>query len=87
LCDRLAVLHAGAIAECVPVAQIEQALHPATLSLLRSLPVPVQVLLSHIGNDEQAIDSGGSQLPLCSTPEEIQGVELQKLPDFKTFYA
>jgi hypothetical protein len=47
----------------------------------------VQVLLSHIGNDEQAIDSGGSQLPLCSTPEEIQGVELQKLPDFKTFYA
>ena len=91
LCDRLAVLHAGAIAECVPVAQIELAQHPATLSLLRSLPVPVQVLLSHcrtyIGNDEQARDSGGSQLPLCRTPGEIQDIELAKLPDFKTFYA
>jgi ABC-type glutathione transport system ATPase component len=47
LCGRLAVLHAGAIAECMPVAQIEQAIHPATLSLLGSLPVPVRLLLSH----------------------------------------
>jgi peptide/nickel transport system ATP-binding protein len=47
LCDRLAVLHSGAIAECVPVAQIDRARHPATLSLLRSLPVPVEALLSH----------------------------------------
>jgi ABC-type dipeptide/oligopeptide/nickel transport system ATPase component len=47
LCDRLAVLHSGAIAECVPVAQIDQARHPATLALLRALPVPVRVLLSH----------------------------------------
>jgi ABC-type glutathione transport system ATPase component len=47
LCDRLAVLHAGSIAECVPVAQIEQAKHSATLSLLRSLPVPVADLLAH----------------------------------------
>ena len=47
LCDRLAVLHAGAIAECVPVAQVEQAQHPATLSLLHALPVPVRVLLAH----------------------------------------
>jgi ABC-type glutathione transport system ATPase component len=91
LCDRLAVLHAGAIAECVPVAQIEQAQHPATLSLLRSLPVPVQVLLSHCrtytGSDEQAREPGGSQLPLSSTPGGFQGVELPKLPDFKTIYA
>jgi ABC-type glutathione transport system ATPase component len=91
LCSRLAVLHSGAIAECVQVAQIRQAQHPATLSLLRSLPVPVQVLLSHcttyIGSDEQARDSGGSQLPLSSTPGELQGVDLSKLPDFKTFYA
>jgi ABC-type glutathione transport system ATPase component len=47
LCDRLAVLHSGAIAECVPVAQLEQAQHPATLSLLHALPVPVGVMLSH----------------------------------------
>jgi ABC-type glutathione transport system ATPase component len=47
LCDRLAVLHSGAIAECLPVAQVEQAQHPATLSLLHALPVPVRVLLAH----------------------------------------
>jgi peptide/nickel transport system ATP-binding protein len=47
LCDRLAVLHAGSIAECLPVAQLEQAQHPATSSLLRALPVPVAVMLSH----------------------------------------
>jgi ABC-type glutathione transport system ATPase component len=47
LCNRLAVLHAGAIAECLPVSHIEQAQHPATLSLLHALPVPVRVLLSH----------------------------------------
>jgi ABC-type glutathione transport system ATPase component len=47
LCDRLAVLHAGTIAECVHVAQTEQAQHAATLALLRALPVPVDVLLSH----------------------------------------
>lgn len=48
LCDRIAVLDAGAIAECLPVAQIQQARHPATLALLRSLPVPVEVMLSHL---------------------------------------
>lgn len=47
LCSRLAVLHAGAIAECLPVAEIEQARHPATLALLRSLPVPVPALLAY----------------------------------------
>ena len=49
LCDRLAVLHAGAIAECMPVSQIERMRHPAARSLLRSLPVPVSVLLSYSG--------------------------------------
>jgi ABC-type glutathione transport system ATPase component len=48
LCDRIAVLDAGAIAECIPVAQIQQARHPATLALLGSLPVPVDVMLSHL---------------------------------------
>jgi ABC-type glutathione transport system ATPase component len=47
LCDRLAVLHAGAIVECLPVALIDQAQHPATLSLLSALPVPIGVLLSY----------------------------------------
>jgi len=91
LCDRLAVLHAGEIAESIQVAQIEQAQHPATLSLLRSLPVPVQVLLSHcrtyIGSDEQARDLGSLHLPLSSTPEEFQGAEPSKLPDIGTFFA
>ena len=47
LCGRLAVLHAGALAECLPVAQIEQARYPATLALLRSLPIPVSALLAY----------------------------------------
>jgi ABC-type glutathione transport system ATPase component len=51
LCDRLAVLHSGTIVECMPIPQIEQAQHPATLSLLRALPVPVGVLLSHCDAD------------------------------------
>jgi ABC-type dipeptide/oligopeptide/nickel transport system ATPase component len=50
LCDRLAVLDSGVIAECVQVAQIGQAQHPATLSLLHSLPVPVRDLLSHFSS-------------------------------------
>jgi ABC-type glutathione transport system ATPase component len=49
LCSRFLVLDSGSIAECVQVAQIEEAQHPATLSLLRALPVPVHVLLSHFG--------------------------------------
>jgi peptide/nickel transport system ATP-binding protein len=49
LCDRLAVLDAGTIAETLRIDQIEQARHPATLSLFaltsrtcRSLTVPFQ---------------------------------------------
>jgi ABC-type glutathione transport system ATPase component len=49
LCDRLAVLHAGTIVDCVPVAHIQEAHHPVTLSLLHALPVPVEILLSHCG--------------------------------------
>jgi ABC-type glutathione transport system ATPase component len=47
ICDRLAVLHAGSIVECLPVSQLEHAQHPATLSLLNALPVPLPILLSH----------------------------------------
>jgi ABC-type glutathione transport system ATPase component len=74
LCGRLAVLHAGVIAECIQVAQIEQAQHPATLSLLRSLPVPVQALLSH---GDTYFDSNLSN--------EMEGAEPEKLSDFETY--
>lgn len=53
LCEKIAVLADGAIAETLHVSQIEQARHPATLSLLRSLPVPARVLLSNFQVDRQ----------------------------------
>jgi ABC-type glutathione transport system ATPase component len=45
LCDRVAVLHEGTIVENLPVGQLSEARHPASLSLLRSLPVPPETLL------------------------------------------
>lgn len=47
LCDRLAVLHDGTIAECLSVPDLQNARHVATHTLLGSLPVPVSVLLDH----------------------------------------
>jgi len=47
LCRRVAVLHGGSIVECIGVDEIEQARHPATLSLLGALPVPPGVLLAY----------------------------------------
>jgi ABC-type glutathione transport system ATPase component len=45
LCERMAVLDRGRIAECLAVDRIgEEARHPATLSLLRTLPAPPDVL-------------------------------------------
>lgn len=45
LCERIAVLHHRRIVECIPVDRIEEsACHPATLALLRTLPVPPHVL-------------------------------------------
>jgi peptide/nickel transport system ATP-binding protein len=45
LCERMAVLDHGRIAECLAVSRIgEKARHPATLSLLRTLPAPPEVL-------------------------------------------
>ena len=43
------MLHSGSIVECLPVGQIEQARHPATLALLEALPVPPGVLLDYFG--------------------------------------
>jgi peptide/nickel transport system ATP-binding protein len=45
LCDRMAVLDGGVVAECMAVEDVEHARHPSTLALLRSLPVPAGVLL------------------------------------------
>ncbi len=46
LADRIAVLNAGTIVECLPVGQLSEARHEATLALLDALPVPADVLLS-----------------------------------------
>ena len=72
LCDRLAVLDSGVIAECVQVAQIGQAQHPATLSLLHSLPVPVRYLLSHAALKTSEPGPGGV------TPAWAPGVVAQE---------
>lgn len=45
LCDRVAVLDAGTIAESLPVDRLGEARHQATTSLLETLPVPPEVLL------------------------------------------
>jgi peptide/nickel transport system ATP-binding protein len=48
LCERMAVLHQGRIVECVTVSEIgEKACHPATLSLLRTLPAPPEILRAY----------------------------------------
>lgn len=47
LCSRVAVLDGGSIVECLPADRMEQASHPATLSLLGALPVPPSVLREH----------------------------------------
>ncbi|HVT98687.1 MAG TPA: hypothetical protein VHE33_14385, partial [Acidobacteriaceae bacterium] len=45
LCDRVAVLHEGSLVENVPVGQLNEVRHPASLSLLRALPAPPEMLL------------------------------------------
>lgn len=53
LCDRVAVLDNGAIVESLASCEIEQARHGATISLLRALPVPAEILLRYrSGNAE-----------------------------------
>jgi ABC-type glutathione transport system ATPase component len=46
LSDRIAVLDAGTIVECLPVSELGQARHEATIALLKALPVPPDVLLT-----------------------------------------
>ena len=45
LCDRVAVLHQGAIVENLPVGHLSEARHAALLAMLRALPVPPETLL------------------------------------------
>jgi ABC-type glutathione transport system ATPase component len=45
LCDRIAVLDAGTIVENLPVNDLANARHEAAINLLRTLPVPAELLL------------------------------------------
>ncbi len=57
LCDRVAVLHQGAIVENLPVGQLSEARQGASLALLNALPVPAETLLRFRDN------SGADELP------------------------
>ena len=48
LCERVAVLFSGRIAECLQRDRIQFAQHPAFQALLRTLPVPPETLLPHL---------------------------------------
>ena len=48
LCSRVAVLHEGRLPECLDVNQLQHAQHPAFRALLRTLPVPPEILLQHV---------------------------------------
>ena len=54
LCDRVAILDSGTIAECLPVDELSMARHESTRSLLATLPVPLDVLLSFRSSAENA---------------------------------
>lgn len=58
LCERLALLHNGHIQESLPIHRIRDARHPAMLDLLRSLPVPAELLLSHLTGSAEFDPSG-----------------------------
>ena len=54
LCDRVAVLDAGRIAECLAIDNIEEkAQHTVTRALLRALPVPASVLQSYASRETE----------------------------------
>jgi ABC-type glutathione transport system ATPase component len=56
LSDRIAVLHAGTIAETLAVNEIGNAQHEATLALLQTLPAPPHVLLNFRDRSECEAD-------------------------------
>jgi ABC-type glutathione transport system ATPase component len=55
LSDRIAVLDAGTIVEILPVTEMGQARHAATLALLEALPVPPDVLLAYRGRSSMEL--------------------------------
>jgi ABC-type glutathione transport system ATPase component len=63
LADRIAVLDAGTIVETLPVAEIGEARHAATLALLKALPVPPDVLLTY--RDRSVVDVLAPSLSAC----------------------
>ena len=52
LCDQVAVLDTGAIAETLKISELDQARHPATLALLEALPIPFHALLHYRDQSE-----------------------------------
>jgi ABC-type glutathione transport system ATPase component len=70
LSDRIAVLHAGAIVESLPVGALGEARHPVTLSLLGALPVPPDVLLNFRGMSIQNSENGEPNVPLLKASTE-----------------
>jgi peptide/nickel transport system ATP-binding protein len=58
LSNRIAVLNEGTIVECLPIGELDQAQHPATIALLKALPVPPRLLLSY--RDRPAQELTGS---------------------------
>ena len=62
LCDRLAILHAGSLAEQLAIGQIERAQHPATRALFAALPVPLPVLLSYASSAETSCTPGETEM-------------------------
>jgi ABC-type dipeptide/oligopeptide/nickel transport system ATPase component len=57
------VLDAGTIVETLPVAEIGEARHAATLALLKALPVPPDVLLTY--RDRSVVDVLAPSLSAC----------------------
>ena len=56
LCQRMAVLDHGRIVECLAVAKVaELARHPATLALLRTLPVPADLIAEYAVAERESL--------------------------------
>ena len=92
LCRRLAVLHAGTLVESIRVDEISQTKHSATLRLLRSLPVPVEVLLSYCrarASDDPQGDSKmeATQSSINTRPTVMQDGISTQLSQFEAFFS
>ena len=48
LCQRVALLCNGQVAECLDVEHMARAQHPQMRALLQTLPVPAELLLQHL---------------------------------------